>query len=55
MHSIKIYPKQGTIKLNGITYKGHFIGKIPNNFCNPELESSIKQWFNYKGFTYLID
>lgn len=55
MHTIKEYPKQGTIKLNGITYKGHPIGKIPNNFCNPGLESSIKQWFNYKGFTYLID
>ena len=55
MHTIKEYPKQGTIKLNGITYKGPPIGKIPNNFCNPELESSIKQWFNYKGFTYLID
>lgn len=53
MHTIKITPTKSTIKLNGVTYTGYLLSKIPNNFCNPQLEDNVGQWFNYKGLTYL--
>ena len=49
MKTIK-FLKQNKIELNGIVYKPYTICNIPNKFG-----TEIKSWFNYKGFTYLID
>ena len=42
--------KAKKIALNGITYKPYTICSLP-----PKFGTEIKSWFNYKGFTYLID
>ena len=54
MNKIK-FLKNNKIQLsnrNGymITYKPYTICEIPNKFG-----TEIKEWFNYKGFTYLIE
>jgi len=49
MKTIK-FLKANKIELNGIVYKPHTICNIPNKFG-----TEIKEWFNYKGFTYLIE
>ena len=49
MKTIK-FLKQDKIELNDIVYKPYTICNIPNKFG-----TEIKEWFNYKGFTYLIE
>ena len=49
MNTIK-FKKSNKIELNGIIYKPYTICEIPNKFG-----TEIKEWFNYKGFTYLIE
>ena len=42
--------KANKIKLNNTIYKPYTICNLP-----PKFGTEIKHWFNYKGFTYLID
>ncbi len=49
MKTIK-FLRANKIELNGITYKPYTICNIPNKFG-----TEIKEWFNYKGFTYIIE
>ena len=45
------------IKLNGITYKGYSVCQLPERFglVDEDGFSYITEWFNYKGFTYVLD
>ena len=56
MKTIK-YLKNDKIELNGIVYKPYTICSIPQNFgCITwqEDKEGISEWFNHKGFTYVI-
>ena len=66
MNRIKFTSKT-TLKLNDIKYKGYLIGDLPPSFGfkekfdgyddkgNNKFKKGIKQWFNYKGLTWVID
>ena len=57
MNTIK-FLKQDRIELNGIVYKPHTVCSIPQNFgCITwqEDKEGISEWFNYKGYTYVIE
>ena len=49
MNTIK-FLKENKIKLNGVIYKPYTICYIPNSFGKEVLD-----WFNYKGFTYIVE
>ena len=55
MQTIK-FLKEDKIKLNGIVYKPYKICELPPSFgeSNPDKEC-VKEWFNYKGYTYIIE
>ena len=50
MNTIK-YLKNNKIELNGIVYKPYTICSLPPSFGTNEITS----WFNYKGYTYIIE
>ena len=62
MNTIKKISKD-KIKLNGINYKGYHPGDLPQTFGFIKKETQIddgfitklgiKEWFNYKGLTYI--
>ena len=57
MNTIK-FLKEKRIELNGEVYKPHTICSIPQNFgCITwqEDKEGISEWFNYKGYTYIIE
>ena len=57
MNRIK-FLKNDKIELNGIVYKPHTVCNIPHNFgCITwqEDKEGISEWFNYKGYTYIIE
>ncbi len=66
MNIIKFTSKT-TLKLNNIKYKGYLIGDLPPSFGfkekfdgyddkgNNKFKKGIKQWFNYKGLTWVIN
>ena len=63
MQTIKFLKPDSTgkqkIQLNGITYKPYTICDLPANFgFNYDEENGkegIGEWFNYKGYTYILD
>ena len=56
MNKIKIL-KEDKIELKGIVYKPHTVCNIPPNFGCIEFyeKEGISEWFNYKGYTYIIE
>ena len=63
MKTIK-YLKNNKIELNGIVYKPYTICSIPTNFGCIAYEydsegiptkEGISEWFNHKGFTYIVE
>ncbi len=62
MNTIKKVNKT-RIKLNGKSYKGYMLGDLPPTFSyiKKEIETDdgvvtdfgIREWFNYKGLTYI--
>ena len=59
MNTIKTNRVNKNIKLNGVAYRPHTVGELPNSFgfiYNKEIDQEgIYQWFNYKGLTYVKD
>ena len=49
MNTIK-FLKEDKIMLNGILYKPYKICELP-----PSFGKEITSWFNYKGYTYIIE
>ena len=49
MNTIK-FLKEDKIELNGVVYKPYTICNLPNTFG-----TEITEWFNYKGYTYIIE
>lgn len=53
------FTKSKKIKLGGVTYKPYLIGNLPPKFAfiyNEDKDTDgIKEWFNYKGLTYVED
>ena len=49
--------KEDKIELNGIVYKPYKICGLPANFgcINFNEKEGISHWFNYKGYTYIIE
>ena len=63
MNKIK-FLKEDKIELNGLVYRPYKVCEIPTNFgCiafeyNQDGEPTregISEWFNYKGYTYIIE
>ena len=57
MNKIK-FLKNDKIELNGIVYKPHTVCNIPQNFGCITFQEDIEgiiEWFNYKGYTYIIE
>ena len=65
MSSIK-FLKENKIRLNGIVYKPYLIGNLPpssafkeewktDNDGNDYVVEGIREWFNFKGFTYVSE
>ena len=66
MNTIKFTSKT-TLKLNNVKYKSYLIGDLPPSFGfkekfdgyddkgNNKFKKGIKQWFNYKGLTWVIN
>ena len=56
MNKIK-FIKNRRIKLNGVQYKPYMIGELPSTFGfiynEDKDQDGIKEWFNYKGLTYI--
>jgi len=55
-NSIK-FLKNNLIKLNGVLYTPYMVGELPNTFgftTNDEDQDGYSEWFNFKGFTYII-
>ena len=49
MNKIK-FLKHDKIALNGIVYKPYKICELP-----PSFGKDILEWFNYKGYTYIVE
>ena len=50
--------KEDKIQLNGIVYKPYKVCNIPTNFgciTFQDDKEGINEWFNYKGYTYIIE
>ena len=41
------------IKFNNKIYRGFKIHELPKKFVTLDHENPIKNWFNYKGFTFI--
>ena len=57
MNTIK-FIKKDRVELNGVTYKPYKICNIPQNFgciTFQEDKEGISEWFNHKGYTYIIE
>jgi len=57
MNRIK-FLKEDKIELNGIIYKPYKVCNIPTNFgciTFQDDKEGISEWFNYKGYTYIIE
>ena len=59
MQQIKFFKKDGHsfIRLGTQDYKGYTVGNLPAKFAfiynEDEDKDGIKEWFNYKGLTYV--
>ena len=49
MNTIK-HLKENKIKLNGVIYKPYKICELP-----PSFGVEILDWFNYNGYTYIVE
>ena len=49
--------KNERIKLNGIIYKPYKVCELPEKFgmVDDDGFSYFTEWFNYKGYTYIIE
>jgi len=57
MNTIKFLKKE-RIELNGVIYKPYKVCNIPQNFgCITfrDDKEGISEWFNYKGYTYIME
>jgi len=57
MKTIK-FLKEDRIKLDGIVYRPYKVCDIPQNFgciTFQDDKEGISEWFNYKGYTYIIE
>ena len=57
MKTIK-FLKEDRIELDGIVYRPYKICDIPQNFgciTFQDEKEGISEWFNYKGYTYIIE
>mgnify|MGYP006908269926 CR=1 FL=1 len=56
---IKFSKKSIALKLNGLVYKGYTLGNLPDKFAfiydEDKDQQGIKEWFNYKGFTWVCE
>jgi hypothetical protein len=41
-------------EFNHDTYVGFKISKLPKHFAAVEVEKAVTSWFNYKGYTYVL-
>ena len=41
------------VRINNKVYRGFRIHELPNKFVTLDHENPIKNWFNYKGFTFI--
>ena len=59
MNTIKFTRVNKNIKLNGVSYRPHTVGELPNSFGfifdEANDREGVYQWFNYKGLTYVKD
>jgi hypothetical protein len=59
MESFKLNRQTKEIKLGGIKYKPYALGNLPPSFAfdtvgvGEDIKHGIKEWFNYKGLTYI--
>tara|TARA_R110002012_G_scaffold71559_1_gene183416 strand:- start:177 stop:359 length:183 start_codon:yes stop_codon:yes gene_type:complete len=60
MNKIK-FLKEEKIELNGITYRPYKVCELPTSFGMYEEDENgnkyplITEWFNYKGYTYIVE
>tara|TARA_R110002020_G_scaffold448535_1_gene661368 strand:+ start:301 stop:486 length:186 start_codon:yes stop_codon:yes gene_type:complete len=55
MKTIK-FLKEDRIVLNGVAYKPYKICELPPSFGESDPDKdSVTEWFNYKGYTYIIE
>tara|TARA_R100000315_G_C5101271_1_gene58060 strand:+ start:45 stop:221 length:177 start_codon:yes stop_codon:yes gene_type:complete len=57
MKTIK-FLKEDRIELDGVVYKPYKVCDIPQNFgciTFQDEKEGISEWFNYKGYTYIIE
>ena len=57
MKKIK-FLKEDKIELDGIVYRPYKVCDIPQNFgciTFQDEKEGISEWFNYKGYTYIIE
>jgi|TARA_R100000808_G_C2020419_1_gene68868 hypothetical protein len=57
MKTIK-FLKEDRIELDGIVYRPYKVCDIPQNFgciTFQDEKEGISEWFNYKGYTYIIE
>ena len=56
MQSIK-HLKKDYVQLGNLIYKPYTVCSLPANFGCIEFneKEGISQWFNYKGYTYLLE
>ena len=53
--------KEDKVELNGVVYKPHKICSLPPSFGLYEEDEDgnkyalISEWFNYRGYTYIIE
>ena len=50
--------KEDRIELDGIVYRPYKVCDIPQNFgciTFQDEKEGISEWFNYKGYTYIIE
>ena len=50
--------KEDSIELDGVVYKPYKVCDIPQNFgciTFQDEKEGISEWFNYKGYTYIIE
>ncbi len=45
--------KKQFVKINNKVYRGFKIHELPNKFVTLDHENPIRNWFNYKGFTFI--
>ena len=59
MQRLKFKTKTSIVTSEGLKYKGYAVGELPPTFAfiyNENKENyGIKEWFNYKGLTWIAE